>query len=116
MNTKGSNMGETHRKDCRHHCGNSSIGLATAKRFVSEGAYVFITGRRQDQLDKAVAICGSGVTGIQGDISNLDDLDRLFATVQAEKGHVDVLFANAGIGGGVLWAQSARNSSTEFSM
>jgi NAD(P)-dependent dehydrogenase (short-subunit alcohol dehydrogenase family) len=78
--------------------GNSGIGLATAKRFVSEGAYVFITGRRQNELDKAVATLGSGVTGVQGDISNLDDLDRLFATVQAEKGHVDVLFANAGIG------------------
>jgi NAD(P)-dependent dehydrogenase (short-subunit alcohol dehydrogenase family) len=78
--------------------GNSGIGLATAKRFVSEGAYVFISGRRQDELDKAVAILGSGVTAVQGDISNLDDLERLFATVQAEKGHVDVLFANAGIG------------------
>jgi NAD(P)-dependent dehydrogenase (short-subunit alcohol dehydrogenase family) len=78
--------------------GNSGIGLATAKRFVSEGAYAFITGRRQEELDKAVATLGSGVTGIRGDISNLDDLDRLFATVQAGKGHVDVLFANAGIG------------------
>jgi NAD(P)-dependent dehydrogenase (short-subunit alcohol dehydrogenase family) len=78
--------------------GNSGIGLATARRFVSEGAYVFITGRRQDELDKAVASLGSGVTGVQGDVSNLDDLDRLFATVQAEQGHVDVLFANAGIG------------------
>jgi len=72
--------------------GNSGIGLATARRFVSEGAYVFITGRRQDELDKALATLGSGVTGVQGDILNLDDLDRLFATVQAEKGHVDVLF------------------------
>jgi NAD(P)-dependent dehydrogenase (short-subunit alcohol dehydrogenase family) len=79
--------------------GNSGIGLATAKRFVSEGAYVFITGRRQDELDKAVVTLGSGVMGVQGDISNLDDLDRLFAIVQAEKGHLDVLFANAGIGG-----------------
>ena len=78
--------------------GNSGIGLATAKRFVSEGAYVFITGRRQDELDNAVATLGSAVTGVQGDISNLDDLDRLFATVQADKGYVDVLFANAGIG------------------
>ena len=78
--------------------GNSGIGLATAKRFVSEGAYVFITGRRQDELDKAVVTLASGVTGVQGDISNLADLDRLFATVRAEKGHVDVLFANAGIG------------------
>jgi NAD(P)-dependent dehydrogenase (short-subunit alcohol dehydrogenase family) len=79
--------------------GNSGIGLAAAKRFVSEGAYVFITGRRQDELDKAVATLGSGSRGVQGDVSNLDDLDRLFATVRAEKGHVDVLFANAGIGG-----------------
>jgi NAD(P)-dependent dehydrogenase (short-subunit alcohol dehydrogenase family) len=79
--------------------GNSGIGLATAQRFVSEGAYVFITGRRQDELDKAVARLGSGVAGVQGDISNLDDLDRLFATVKEEKGHADVLFANAGIGG-----------------
>lgn len=79
--------------------GNSGIGLASAKRFVSEGAYVFITGRRQDELDKAVAVLGSGAMGVQGDISNLDDLDRLFATVQATKGRVDVLFANAGIGG-----------------
>ncbi|MDX6462308.1 MAG: hypothetical protein QOJ51_129 [Acidobacteriaceae bacterium] len=79
--------------------GNSGIGLAAAKRFVSEGAYVFITGRRQDELDKAVATLGSGVRGVQGDVSILDDLDRLFATVRAEKGHVDVLFANAGIGG-----------------
>src|SRR6202011_3108210 len=78
--------------------GNSGIGLATAQRFVAEGAYVFITGRRQDELDKSVAALGSGVTAVQGDISNLDDLDRLFAAVQAEKGHVDVLFANAGIG------------------
>src|SRR5258708_15806344 len=78
--------------------GNSGIGLATAKRFVSESAYVFITGRRQDELDGAVATLGYGVTGVEGDISNMDDLDRLFATVQAEKGHVDVLFANAGIG------------------
>src|ERR1700736_4589709 len=78
--------------------GNSGIGLATAQRFVAEGAYVFVTGRRQDELDKAVATLGSGVAGVQGDISNLDDLDRLFATVKAEKGHVDVLFANAGIG------------------
>jgi NAD(P)-dependent dehydrogenase (short-subunit alcohol dehydrogenase family) len=78
--------------------GNSGIGLATAKRFLSEGAYVFITGRRQEELDKAVTSLGSGVTGVQGDISNLDDLDRLFATVKAEKGHVDIMFANAGIG------------------
>jgi NAD(P)-dependent dehydrogenase (short-subunit alcohol dehydrogenase family) len=96
--------------------GNSGIGLATAKRFVSEGAYVFITGRRQDELDKAVAVLGSGVTGVQGDIANLDDLDRLFATVQAEKGHVDVLFANAGIGGMSPLGAISEDSSTKFSM
>jgi len=95
--------------------GNSGIGLATAKRFVSEGAYVFISGRRQDELDKAVAILG-GVTGVQGDISNLDDLDRLFATVQAEKGHVDVLFANAGIGGRSPLGSISEDQFDKFSM
>jgi NAD(P)-dependent dehydrogenase (short-subunit alcohol dehydrogenase family) len=78
--------------------GNSGIGLATAQRFVAEGAYVFITGRRQEALHKAVAAIGSQVTAVQGDVANLDDLDRLFATVRAEKGRVDVLFANAGLG------------------
>jgi NAD(P)-dependent dehydrogenase (short-subunit alcohol dehydrogenase family) len=78
--------------------GNSGIGLATAQRLVAEGAYVFITGRRQSELNAAVKQIGKNVTAVQGDVSNLDDLDRLFATVQAEKGHVDVLFANAGIG------------------
>jgi NAD(P)-dependent dehydrogenase (short-subunit alcohol dehydrogenase family) len=100
-NRKGQyNMGRLTGKVAVITGGNSGIGLAAAKRFVSEGAYVFISGRRQDELDKAVAILGSGATGVQGDLSNLDDLDRLFATAQAEKGHVDVLFANAGIGGG----------------
>jgi NAD(P)-dependent dehydrogenase (short-subunit alcohol dehydrogenase family) len=98
--TKGSeNMGRLTGKIAVITGGNSGIGLATARRFVSEGAYVFISGRRQDELNKALAILGSGVTGVQGDISHLDDIERLFATVQAEKGHVDVLFANAGIGG-----------------
>jgi NAD(P)-dependent dehydrogenase (short-subunit alcohol dehydrogenase family) len=78
--------------------GNSGIGLATAKRFVAEGAEVSITGRRQDELDKAMADIGAGVTAVQGDVSRLDDLDRLFAQVRAEKGRVDVLFANAGLG------------------
>jgi short chain dehydrogenase len=96
MEYERSKYGKAYRKGCSHY--GSGIGLATAKRFVSEGAYVFISGRRQDELDKAVAILGSGVRGVQGDVSNLDDLDRLFATVQAEKGHEDVLFANAGIG------------------
>jgi NAD(P)-dependent dehydrogenase (short-subunit alcohol dehydrogenase family) len=76
--------------------GNSGIGLATARRFVAEGARVFITGRRQDELDKAVASIGPGVTGVQGDVSRLADLDRLYATVGAAVGHIDVLFANAG--------------------
>jgi NAD(P)-dependent dehydrogenase (short-subunit alcohol dehydrogenase family) len=77
--------------------GSSGIGLATAKRFVQEGAYVFITGRRQAELDKAVAEIGSNVTAVQGDVSNIDDLDRLFQEVAAKKGRLDVLFANAGI-------------------
>ena len=78
--------------------GNSGIGLATAKRFVSDGAYVFITGRRQNELDATVSEIGKNVTGIQGDVSNLADLDRLYTTVKDQKGHLDILFANAGIG------------------
>lgn len=78
--------------------GTSGIGLATAKRFVVEGAYVFITGRRQPELDAAVKEIGKSVTGIQGDVSNLADLDRLYATIEQEQGHLDVLFANAGSG------------------
>ena len=78
--------------------GNSGIGLAAAKRFVAEGAAVFITGRRQEELDKAVEAIGAGVTAVQGDVSHLNDLDRLFATVRAARGRIDVLFANAGLG------------------
>lgn len=78
--------------------GNSGIGLAAAKRFVAEGAQVFVTGRRQGELDKAAEAIGPGVTAVQGDVSNLDDLDRLFATVRAQRGRIDVLFANAGLG------------------
>ena len=78
--------------------GNSGIGLATAKRFVEEGAQVFITGRRQSELDKAAKLIGGNVTAIQGDVSKLDDLDRLFDTVKQKAGRVDVLFANAGGG------------------
>ena len=77
--------------------GNSGIGLATAKRFVSEGAYVFITGRRDAELAAAVREIGSNVTGVQGDVSKLGDLDRLFARIEQEKGTLDVVFANAGI-------------------
>lgn len=76
---------------------NGGIGLATAKRFVSEGAYVYITGRRQSELDKAVNEIGENVTAINGDVTDLGDLDRLFDTVKAEKGRVDILFANAGL-------------------
>src|ERR1700726_3878421 len=78
--------------------GNSGIGLATAQRFVAEGAYVFITGRRQAELDAAVKLIGKNVTGVQGDVSNLADLDRLYATVKEQKGRIDILFANAGAG------------------
>ena len=78
--------------------GNSGIGLATAERFVAEGAYVFITGRRQRELDAAVKQIGTNVAGVQGDVSNPSDLDRLYATVKKEKGQIDVLFANAGTG------------------
>jgi NAD(P)-dependent dehydrogenase (short-subunit alcohol dehydrogenase family) len=78
--------------------GNSGIGLATAKRFVADGAYVFITGRRQNELAAAVSEIGKNVTGIQGDVTNLADLDRLYNTVKEKRGHLDILFANAGIG------------------
>jgi NAD(P)-dependent dehydrogenase (short-subunit alcohol dehydrogenase family) len=78
--------------------GNSGIGLATAQRFVAEGAYVFITGRRQAELDAAVKLIGNHVTGVQGDVANLADLDRLYATVQQQKEHLDIVFANAGGG------------------
>ena len=78
--------------------GNSGIGLATAKRFVAEGARVVITGRRQASLDAAVKEIGGKVTGVQGDVSKLPDIDRLYAAVKEKHGHIDVLFANAGIG------------------
>ncbi len=77
--------------------GNSGIGLATAKQFVNEGAYVYISGRRDTELAAAVKEIGKNVTGIQGDVSNLGDLDRLFAQVKREKGKLDIVFANAGV-------------------
>jgi NAD(P)-dependent dehydrogenase (short-subunit alcohol dehydrogenase family) len=77
---------------------NSGIGLASAKRFVAEGAHVYITGRRQEDLDKAIEAIGAGVTAVQGDVSDLDALDRLFAKVRSDHGRIDVLFANAGLG------------------
>jgi NAD(P)-dependent dehydrogenase (short-subunit alcohol dehydrogenase family) len=77
--------------------GNSGIGLATAKRFVNEGAYVFITGRREAELAAAVKEVEHDVTGVRGDVSNLSDLDRLFEQISQEKGKLDIVFANAGI-------------------
>ena len=77
--------------------GSSGIGLATAQRFIADGAQVVITGRNQEALDAAVAELGDRATGIRGDVANLEDLDRLFAQVQEQFGRVDVLFANAGI-------------------
>jgi NAD(P)-dependent dehydrogenase (short-subunit alcohol dehydrogenase family) len=78
--------------------GSTGIGLATAKRFTSEGAHVYITGRRQSELDEAVTEIGDNAIGVQGDVSNLADLDRLYAKVKEQKGHIDILFANAGVG------------------
>ena len=77
--------------------GNSGIGLATTKQFVNEGAYVYISGRRDTELAAAVKEIGKNVTGIQGDVSNLGDLDRLFAQIKREKGKLDIVFANAGV-------------------
>jgi NAD(P)-dependent dehydrogenase (short-subunit alcohol dehydrogenase family) len=77
--------------------GSSGIGLATAQRFVAEGAHVVITGRRQAELDKAVALIGRNVTAVQGDVADLGDLDRLYATVVETKGRIDVLVANSGV-------------------
>jgi NAD(P)-dependent dehydrogenase (short-subunit alcohol dehydrogenase family) len=77
--------------------GSSGIGFATARQFVNEGAYVFITGRREPELSGAVKEIGKNATGIQGDVSNLGDLDQLFAQISREKGRLDILFANAGI-------------------
>jgi NAD(P)-dependent dehydrogenase (short-subunit alcohol dehydrogenase family) len=77
--------------------GSSGIGLATAQRFVAEGAYVYITGRRQSELDAAVRQIGKNVTAVQGDVSNLADLDRLYTTVKQQHGRIDIVFANAGI-------------------
>src|ERR1700731_114060 len=75
--------------------GTEGIGLASAKLFVKEGAYVFITGRRQKELDEAAKAIGSNVTGVQGDVPKLADLDRLYETI-GKKGRLDIVFANAG--------------------
>ena len=84
----------------------SGMALATAKLFVEEGAYVFITGRRQDKLDEAVKAIGKNVTAVQGDASSLADLDRLYETVKKEKGKIDILFASAGRGEFKLLAEA----------
>ncbi len=78
--------------------GSSGLGLATAQRFVAEGAHVFVTGRRKSELDAAAKLLGENATAVQGDVANLADLDRLYATVREAKGRIDVLFANAGMG------------------
>jgi len=78
--------------------GSSGLGLATAQRFVNEGAFVFITGRRQSELDAAVKQIGENVFAVQGDVANLADLDRLYAIVKEQQGRIDILFANAGLG------------------
>jgi len=91
-------MGKLNGKVAVITAATSGMALATAKLFVEEGAYVFITGRRQDKLDEAVKAIGKNVTGVQGDASNLADLDRLYATVKKEKSHIDILFASAGRG------------------
>jgi NAD(P)-dependent dehydrogenase (short-subunit alcohol dehydrogenase family) len=78
--------------------GTEGIGLATAQLFVQEGAHIFITGRRQEQLDEAVTAIGGNVTGVQGDVATLADLDRLYETVAKVKGRIDIIFANAGVG------------------
>ena len=98
--------------------GSSGMALASAKLFVEEGAYVFITGRRQDALNEAVTSIGRNVTGIQADSANLDDLDRVFETVKREKGSIDVLFASAGNGGEAqkLGAITEKQFDTVFSV
>src|SRR3546814_15977441 len=78
--------------------GSSGIGLATAKRFVKEGAHVVITGRREKELEAAATFIGGNITAVVGDVSRLEDLDRLYATVQEKHGHIDILLANAGAG------------------
>jgi NAD(P)-dependent dehydrogenase (short-subunit alcohol dehydrogenase family) len=99
-------MGKLNGKVAVITAATSGMALATAKLFVEEGAYVFITGRRQDKLDEAVKLIGKNVTAVQGDASNLADLDRLYDTVKKEKGHIDILFASAGRGEFKLLAEA----------
>jgi NAD(P)-dependent dehydrogenase (short-subunit alcohol dehydrogenase family) len=96
--TEGEIMGKLDGKVAVITGGNSGIGLATAKRFVEEGAHVVITGRREKELKEAAALIKGNVTTVVGDVSRLEDLDRLYAAVKQKHGHIDVLFANAGAG------------------
>src|SRR6202162_625009 len=91
-------MGKLEGKTAVITAATSGMALATAKLFVEEGAYVFITGRRQEKLDEAVKLIGKNVTGVQGDAANLADLDRLYETVKRERGRIDILFGGAGSG------------------
>ena len=94
--------------------GTEGIGLATAQLFVQEGAYIFITGRRQKQLHEAVTAIGSNVTGVQGDVAKLADLDRLYETVAKVKGRIDIIFANAGLANLLPLAMSLKSISTSY--
>jgi NAD(P)-dependent dehydrogenase (short-subunit alcohol dehydrogenase family) len=96
--SRGEIMGKLKGKIAVITGGNSGIGLATAKRFVEEGAHVVITGRREKELKEAAATIGTNVTTVTGDVTRLDDLDRLYAVVKEKHGHIDVLFVNAGWG------------------
>jgi NAD(P)-dependent dehydrogenase (short-subunit alcohol dehydrogenase family) len=98
MNPEETMMGKLTGKIAVITGGSSGIGLATAQRFVAEGAYVFITGRRQAELDAAVERVGRNVRGVSGDVAKLADLDRLYDTVRTETGRLDIVFANAGGG------------------
>ncbi len=92
--------------------GSSGLGLATAKRFVSEGAKLFITGRRKEEVEKAAEQIGSGTVAVQGDISNMGDLDRLYEVIRREAGRLDVLFANAGGGEFLPLGEITKRTST----
>ena len=96
MTNQGDIYGEAGRKNCPHHRGHERHWPGDGTAVCAQGAYVFITGRREPELARAVKALGSHVTGVQGDVSNLDDLDRLFAHIQREKGTLDIVFANAG--------------------
>ena len=94
--------------------GTTGIGLASAKLFVKEGAYVFITGRRQKELDEAVKAIGSDVTGVQGDVAKLSDLDRLYETI-GKKGRLDIVLPMPALANSLRWGASPRNFLTNYS-